>query len=183
MKGRSCPGGWWLAVLAAGLLQLACQSSPQASPPPQADVAPQPATRDSAANAASTDRYDLARDETRGGHTLSRHVGRSDDDLRDRLRREREISAASTYSDRATAERVVALTLEANRARVDQWLARQGPRPNLALDYRATDGQTIGRGLTRRGRLPVACTNALVVLRWDGGHGFYVLTSYLELSR
>src|SRR5262245_3894317 len=49
---------------------------------------------------------DLSLDESMGGHTLSRHVGKSDAELRDRLRREKQISAASTYTDRETAERV-----------------------------------------------------------------------------
>jgi hypothetical protein len=130
-----------------------------------------------------TDRYDLERDEKRGGHTLARHVGRSDADLIERLRRERQISAASTYTDRVTAERVVALALAQHQARVDQWLARQGPRPNLALDYHAAGREPIGRSLTRRGRQAVACSDAVVVLRWDGRRGFYVLTTYPELLR
>src|SRR5260221_2538567 len=47
--------------------------------------------------------YDLGRDEQRGGHTLARHVARTNEELRERLERERNISAASTWTDRATA--------------------------------------------------------------------------------
>lgn len=50
---------------------------------------------------------DLSLDEAFGGHTLRRHVGRTDEQLRERLKSESNISAASTYTDRATAERVV----------------------------------------------------------------------------
>jgi Bacterial CdiA-CT RNAse A domain len=110
-------------------------------------------------------------------------VGQSDADLSQRLRQEPRISAASTYTDRDTAERVVARALVQHRARIDQWLARQGPRPNLALDYHGARGEPIGRSLMRRGRQAVVCTDALVVLRWDGRVGFYVLTSYPEVSR
>jgi hypothetical protein len=39
-------------------------------------------------------RYDLGHDEARGGHTLARHVARTDGELRERLARERNISAA-----------------------------------------------------------------------------------------
>ena len=46
---------------------------------------------------------DLDSDEQRGGHTLRRHVGRSDSELHDRLQRESRIHAASTYTDRETA--------------------------------------------------------------------------------
>jgi hypothetical protein len=58
--------------------------------------------------AATPPAVDLAASELMGGHTLARHVGRTDGQLRERLRREPNIAAASTYSDRATAERVVA---------------------------------------------------------------------------
>ncbi len=175
------------------MLQVACQAAAPAPPPPQASSAPAPApsaeTREAPAPPASRAapaadaRYDLARDEARGGHTLARHVGRTDADLRERLRREPGIGAASTYTDRATAERVVARTLARQRLRVDQWLARKGQRPNLAVDYRGDGRETIGRSLTRRSPQPIPCTNAVVVLRWDGGRGFIVLTSYPEVSR
>ena len=177
----------WLAVVAAAFAQLACHGTPPPAPPPQAEVAPAPppAPRQAppADVQAAADRYDLARDESRGGHTLARHVGRSDADLRERLRRERQISAASTYTDRATAERVVARTLSRNRARVDQWLARQGSRPNLALDYRGEKREPIGRSIMRRNPQPLVCTDAIVVLRGDGPRAFIVLTSYPEVSR
>jgi len=42
-------------------------------------------------------------------------VGRTDSQLLDRLAREPRISAASTYTDRATAELVVGLALERGR--------------------------------------------------------------------
>ena len=86
-------------------------------------------------------------------------------------------------TDRATAERVVARTLSRDRARVQNWLARQGPRPNLAIDYRGDKQQPIGRSVTRRNPKPVVCSDAVVVLRWDGQRGFFVLTSYPEVSR
>jgi len=195
----------WLASLLL-IFQLGCQaatpaSQPPAAPPPAAAAsAPAVATAPAAAPAAATregppapdrqpaaapaaDRYDLQRDEARGGHTLARHVARTDADLRERLRREPGISAASTYTDRATAERVVARTLTRQRSRVDQWLARQGSRPNLALDYRGDGRETIGRSIPRRTQQPAPCRDAVVVLRWTGGRGFIVLTTYPEISR
>jgi hypothetical protein len=42
-----------------------------------------------------------------GGHTLARHVGKTDAELIERLRREPQISSASTYTDRgAVADRI-----------------------------------------------------------------------------
>jgi hypothetical protein len=122
--------------------------------------------------------YDLGRDEQRGGHTLARHVARTDDELRERLGRERNISAASTWADRATAEAVVGEALEAERGRVKSWMRRGFPRANLALHYNA--GRVIGRSLRRGDTQTVPCSSAVIVLRADGPESFYVLTTYPE---
>lgn len=135
----------------------------------------------SPAEAAS--RRDLQRDEKRGGHTLSRHVGLSDAQLRERLSREKGISAASTYTDRATAEEAVFAALKASRQRVERWAARDGARTNLVVEWPGT-GRVLGRSLRRGAKEPVPCTRALVVLRWDEqSELYYVLTSYPEASR
>lgn len=135
----------------------------------------------SPAEAAS--RRDLQRDEKRGGHTLSRHVGLTDAQLRERLKREQGISAASTYTDRATAEEAVAAALKASRKRVERWAARDGARTNLVVEWPGT-GRVLGRTLRRGAKEPVPCTRALVVLKWDEeAEIYYVLTSYPEASR
>jgi hypothetical protein len=150
-------------------------TAPAPAAPPPAGTAPGP-------EASDPSRRDLSIDESRGGHTLARHVGKSDDALRQRLARERGISAASTYTDRATAETVVARALVQHDSRVRAWTSRVGNRPNLALSYQGAPGQIIGRTLLRGGRDAVPSTGATVVLRWDG-RGFYVLTSYPEVRR
>jgi hypothetical protein len=127
---------------------------------------------------------DLARDERRGGHTLSRHVGLDDDALRERLRREKRIAAASTWTDRRVAEQAVGETLARFADRVRGWSRRGGSRANLVLDYRGSDRRVVGRSL-RRGRSRVeACADAVVVLKWlESEHDFFVLTAYPEVRR
>ena len=125
--------------------------------------------------------YDLQADEGRGGHTLERHAGKTDAELADRLRRERQISAASTYADAATASRVVGAALTANRDRVSAWAARSGSRPNLVLLYRDPGPDPIGRSLSRNARTARNCSSARVVVRWQERDGrWIVLTSYPE---
>lgn len=126
---------------------------------------------------------DLSIDERMGGHTLQRHVGRTDADLFDRLDRQPGISAASTYTDRATAERVVGETLARERGRIDRWLNRSGSRPNLTLDYRGPVSAPIGRTVRRGDTRVLPCSDAIVVLRWDSRRNYYVLTSYPERRR
>lgn len=169
---------------AALLLAVACggKAEPGPSPAPvPATPAPAAATP-SPASAPDGPRRDLRADETRGGHTIARHVARSDAELLERLRREKRISAASTYTDLATAERVVGATLRREEARLLRWLSRQGRRPDLVLDYRG-EGEPVGRSLRRGARTPARCGSATVVLRWDERRGdWYVLTSYPEAN-
>ncbi len=119
----------------------------------------------------------LAIDEEEGGHTLKKHVGRSDRELRERMQREPNISAASTYTDRHTAEDFIGDCLSENDGRVGQWLERDR-HPNLVLDCEGDPAWPIGRSL-RRGQTEVEpCSRATVVLKWKQPHEYYVLTSY-----
>jgi len=164
------------AVLCAVMsLQLAgCGPTP--APGTNSSNSEEPRRAPSAAIAA--DRYDLARDEERGGHTLKKHVGRTDEQLQERLRRERNISAASTWTDRETAEVTVAEALRVERGRIEKWTRRGYPRANLALHYDA--GRTLGRSVRRDETPTVNCRSAVIVLRADGAESFYVLTTYPE---
>ncbi len=120
--------------------------------------------------------HDLSTDEQAGGHTLREHVGRTNDQLRERLAHEN-ISAASTYTDRTFAEFAVGNALLQEQTRIEQWLARSS-HPNLVLDYRAD--QPVGRTLHRGDSTARSCSDAKVVLRWISSNEYYVLTSYPE---
>jgi hypothetical protein len=127
----------------------------------------------------------LAADEAMGGHTLARHVGKTDAELAARLRREPQISAASTYTDRTAAERGVGAALGTAGRQLSDWERRTGRRPNLVLHYRARAGTgPLGRSLARGQTRAVPAFSAIVVLRWDERTGrYYVLTSYPEAGR
>jgi CDI toxin RNase A-like protein len=135
--------------------------------------------------AAQAARRDLAADERCGGHTLERHVGKTNPQLAQRLKQEPDISAASTYSDRNAAETTVGAALAADAARIKTWSARSGPRPNLALHYKGPrSGKPIGRSWQRGMIAPNAAYDAVVVLRWDVQRKAYcVLTSYPEVTK
>ena len=133
---------------------------------------------------AQAPRRDLAADERCGGHTLARHVAKTNRELADRLKQQPEISAASTYPDLQTAEAVVGAALAKERSRIATWSARSGARPNLALRYKSPGPKAIGRSWQRGKIAPDGCFDAVVVLRWDVSRGaFCVLTSYPEVAR
>ena len=120
---------------------------------------------------------DLEQDERAGGHILRKHVGQSEEDLRRRLRRDENITGASTYTDRTTAEHVVGAAIAQSQDQIQSWL-RQSRHPNLVLDYDGT--QAIGRTMNRGEVHSRPCTHALVVLKYAGANRYYVLTSYPE---
>lgn len=146
--------------------------------PPESYESPVPA--DSPNSRAVAGAYDLQRDEGLGGHTLRKHVGRSDEQLRERLEQEAHISAASTWTDREIAEQTVGAAIRDQTGRIAQWQQRGERRPNLALHYDA--GRKIGRSLERGASQTVPCTAAVIVLKANG-EGFYVLTTYPEARR
>ena len=121
---------------------------------------------------------DLRQDEAAGGHILRKHVGQTEEQLRERLERERDITGASTYTDRSTAEHAVGAAIAQSQGQIQNWLGRPGRHSNLVLDY-DTD-VPIGRTMNRGENHSRVCEHALVVLKYKGPNEYYVLTSYPE---
>ena len=157
-------------------LLLSCQ------PPPASNNAANAPARDSRDDSRHSDLLggptrDLSQDERAGGHILRKHVGQSEEELRERLERERNITGASTYTDRQTAEHVVGAAIAQSEDRIQSWLNRDR-HANLVLDYDGTE--PIGRTMNRGEVHSHPCTHALVVLKYGGPNRYYVLTSYPE---
>src|SRR5204863_4761772 len=112
---------WMAALLMGGTIS--CQSSPSASPA----AAPDPTESGKLAARAEFGQRsprDLAQDEAAGGHVLRKHVGRRDDETRARLSDERHISAATTYTDRGTAERAIVSAISSSQDCIQRWPTR-----------------------------------------------------------
>lgn len=176
---RWIPAIWFFVLL---FWVSGCGASPDPGLPekPRGEM---PGAAKSAANRQGDDaaRYDLARDEARGGHTLGKHVGRSDRELRERLDRERNISAASTWTNREVAEETIGQALRAEHNKIARWEERGYLRPNLALHFDA--GRVIGTSMRHGDESSSPATQAVIVLKADGPDRFYVLTSYPEDRR
>jgi len=151
----------------------ACTGPNPSNPVREASPSPQSTTT-------TPSRHDLSADEAVGGHTLRKHVGRSDDELRARLRRERKISAASTWNDRDSAELAIGAAIAQQSNKVDRWLARENGHPNLVLDHDGDRARPFGRTLRRGEDNVQPCAQAVIVLKWDGPNSYHVLTAYPE---
>ncbi|GGJ98565.1 hypothetical protein GCM10011394_04520 [Luteimonas terricola] len=84
--------------------------------------------------------------EEAGGHLIERHVGKSEEWLVDRVRRDN-ISAASSFRDIDEAEHFVAATLSEHQDRIDAWVDGQGGN-RLVVDasFDASTGISVKRG-------------------------------------
>ena len=164
-----------LVVLGMGWL-ISCQPSPATNS--AGSAASGSMTLPVEAKATNGPARDLTQDEAAGGHVLGKHVGQTEEQLRERLEGERNITGASTYTDRSTAEHVVGAAIAESQGQIQRWLDRSGRHPNLVLDYESADpiGRTMNRGETHSR----ACAHALIVLKYGGPSRYYVLTSYPE---
>lgn len=118
----------------------------------------------------------LAAHEAAGGHTLERHVGRSDSDLLARLAEEPNISAASSFSSREVAEAAIGELLAANQSRIASWLRGSGERLVLTGRGREPVGRSIAQGtLVAK---DVKGVRAVLVRRQASELGWIILTAY-----
>ncbi|YCA45424.1 hypothetical protein M1E11_09650 [Bacillus sp. JZ8] len=110
------------------------------------------------------------------GHLIDRHVGKTDEQLLQRLKEDKRIRASSSFTDRATAERIVNKTLsdEENIKEIEKWLDEY-PNFPLVLDYYGEE--KIGRGIKKKKGIIEDYTNAKIVLKKDG-RGSFILTGY-----
>ncbi|MFJ7829374.1 ribonuclease YeeF family protein [Peribacillus sp. NPDC046944] len=119
----------------------------------------------------------LAAHEVKGGHLIERHVGKTDEELLERIRNNPRINGSSTFKDRAIAEKVVSTALSEinNKNAIESWMSNSQSKSNLVLTYEGTE--VIGRGVKRGSTNVENMTNARIILKKDG-EGNYILTGY-----
>lgn len=121
------------------------------------------------------DSVDLRSIEGRDGHTLRRHVGRTDGELRDRaLRTHHDISS---FDDALTAQHTVDEAFAENQQRIESWLAAHR-RGNLALHVHFQSA--VGRIFRYDEQRIAPATDADVILepRPQLPRGFTVITAF-----
>ncbi|MFJ1449904.1 ribonuclease YeeF family protein [Bacillus halotolerans] len=116
----------------------------------------------------------LAAHEAKGGHLIDRHIGKTDEELLQRLQKNNKIRASSSFTDRPTAERVANQTLTKYKKEIEEWL-NSDIDDTLPLPYRGTE--VIGRGVRKGSNEVKDMTNARIVLR-KNEDGSFILTGY-----
>ena len=120
----------------------------------------------------------LEREEAAGGHTLARHVGKSDEWLMARLAGDAHLHFASGYADRAGAEATIEALLGRHRARINRWADRSPDGAEFTL--RGATDRPIGHTAWRPvgpDHLAESRTIVVVMKKLDAARCL-VLTSY-----
>jgi hypothetical protein len=118
-----------------------------------------------------------------GGHTIARHVGKTEAQLRERLVSYKQAlktppEALSSFKDLATAERAITRVLRINGSRIKVWAKGPARSPRLELDGDA--GEFAGHGImSATGKLE-KMRNVRVVLIYKTFNGmpYYILTAF-----
>lgn len=120
----------------------------------------------------------LQQQEGLGGHTIARHVGKTDRQLVERLIDAPRISAASTYPDLATATTNIQAALTANANTLNNWVVSASVGEKRAVNYQA--GAPVGRVATRPPSLSniTGSSRLRAVMKKTADGGCLLLTSY-----
>jgi hypothetical protein len=115
------------------------------------------------------------------GHTIARHVGKSYDDLEDRIKRDNKSVASGFFDTESAAIAIVRpINHKPNKPRVQRWLADNDSKRRLAL--RRFFDKPIGRIAYRGGDRRQGNTAVVVLTKWTskGKQSYRLLTAYVE---
>ncbi|EOA3903976.1 RNase A-like domain-containing lipoprotein [Bacillus cytotoxicus] len=113
----------------------------------------------------------------KNGHTIERHVGKTEEQLKERLRTDK-VSAASTYYDKETATKAVKDSVKQHEQEIDNWLKNSKEnRLVLHTKHSFPVGKTV---LKKNMSVKDKLMNTVTVLARDksGSLGFKIVTSY-----
>jgi hypothetical protein len=113
-----------------------------------------------------------------GGHTIAKHVGQTETQLRSRLAAEPRVPAASTFANLRVAETAISKVLRMESATVKAWA--QAANPANALKLTRDVGVPVGTGVVRATGQLSNMTKIRIVLLYKPYNGmpYYVLTAF-----
>ncbi|MCR9072856.1 MAG: hypothetical protein NXI18_14150 [Alphaproteobacteria bacterium] len=123
----------------------------------------------------------LLEQESKGGHTVDRHVAKSDAWLIDRLHKEPNIPAASSFPDRVTARKVIGLALQPDKSDLDYWATKANG--GEVAEIRMAFEQPIGRLVPRGSAAAIPAHGLRLFVMADGAGSCHLLTAYPTTHR
>ncbi|MFW6027347.1 MAG: RNase A-like domain-containing protein [bacterium] len=113
------------------------------------------------------------------GHSFRKHIGRSPEQLRTRLRRDPDLRVVSTFYTTRGAQRAIRDALRRNERKINEWLNRGGyGRISVKVRYPHPIGMYLLRGMKKPRPGRTATFRLLADDWWPGG--FQVVTAMVE---
>lgn len=94
---------------------------------------------------------------------MKKHVGRTDQQLKDRLKNEPNVPTASTFPDRATAESAVSKVIDDNQSKISDFL--KGKDNQIVVIEKASE--PVGTSWKRGAKAAVPGTEIYLIIRKD----------------
>jgi hypothetical protein len=116
-----------------------------------------------------------------GGHTIAKHVGKTDAELRARLVAEPRRQLVASFDSLPVAERVLYRGLRANRSAIETWARGARPRETREFFFNAEDA--VGTVLVRATNQLQRSSKVRIVLKLQDYNGklYYILTAFPDL--
>lgn len=124
----------------------------------------------------ATPRQNIQTHESAGGHTIEKHVGKSEAKLRERLAKDVDLVDASSFYNEAIANRAQMNFVAQHKQEIAEWLKSGSYKFTGEIEMSQAVGKVIGRG---KHSAPVETNKAFfVLLRNNSPLGWYVRTSF-----
>ncbi|WP_455885379.1 RNase A-like domain-containing protein [Pseudomonas spelaei] len=114
--------------------------------------------------------------ESAGGHLIKKYVGRTDEQLAERLKQEPNVPTASTFPDRATAESIVLKVLSDNKAKINKFLKVDQKKLVITQKTQEPVGVSLKRGLQKT--VPRKEIHLIIQRDKKMPDGYRILTGY-----
>jgi hypothetical protein len=114
-----------------------------------------------------------------GGHTLRKHIGRTEAQLRERLKLEPRREKVSSFTDLERAESAISEVMRNNATIIRRWAQSSGRGGPLVLTRRVAGN--VGYGITRETGKLTPMNEVVVVLKYQTYNGmpYYIVTAYV----
>lgn len=117
-----------------------------------------------------------AHEHSKRGHTKARHIGKTDDELRERFVKEKYLKESSTYVDQKTAERAISRAIRDNRDEFERWV--RDPTDEK-FEFEGLVDKGIGRVMDKSGTIhPPSRIRVVLIKDENMDNGVRLLTSF-----
>ena len=120
-------------------------------------------------------RRDVQGHDDEGGHTDDRHIGKHERYLRRRIRENKKMRAASSFTNEAAANLTQARFIKAYKKEIEAWLKSNSTG---VFTNEITMDREIGSVITRRGKAKPTNKAQVVLAKDNSDLGYHAVTSY-----